>query len=380
MADVKSKNLYELLGNTSDQDSDREPEPPTKAIDKPAARVGKREAPPQSPAEPLANVATRGRGGRRGGGFTGNEAAFRERATGRSFNRDQPTDEGAGADGFGNKPGRTQGSAGTRRIGRGGPAQRRGGDRHVNRTGVAEHPKQAAHGWGESTGEGEWADEKAGDAIAKQEEKEGGWDAGGEAEAFNENAEPVAIPEGGDAIADPEAEPEDNHKSYAEYLAEKAAQKLEGLGLKEARAPNEGAKEDKKWKSAKELTKDERADYFKGEEKARRERERASKKEFLNIDYTFKEQPRESGGRGRGRGRGGERGDRGGFRGDRADRGDRGEFRGRGDRGEFRGRGRGRGDRGDRGEFRGRGRGRGGSDGPAVAVNDETAFPSLGGK
>ncbi len=246
----------------------------------------------------------------------------------------------------------------------------------------SEHPKQAGHGWGESTGEGEWADEKAGEAIAQQEEKEGGWDAGGEAEAFNENAEPVTIPEGGDALPEGETEPESSHKSYADYLAEKAAQKLEGLGLKEARAPNEGAKEDKKWKSAKELTKDETADYFKGEEKARRERERASKKEFLNIDYTFKEQPRESrgrGGRGGGRGRGGERGDRGDFRGDRADRGDRGEFRGRGDRGEFRGRGRGRGDRGDRGEYRGRGRGRG-SEGPAVAVNDETAFPSLGGK
>ncbi|KIW16171.1 hypothetical protein PV08_06222 [Exophiala spinifera] len=351
MADVKSKNLYELLGNTSDQDSDREPEPPTKAVDKPAARVGKRDAPKAAPTEA---PSARGRGGRRGG-FTGNEAAFRDRATGRTYNRDQPT-EGEGADGFGNKPGRTQGSAGTRRTGRGGPTQRRGGDRHVNRTGIAEHPKQAGHGWGEATGEGEWADEKAGEAIAKQEEKEGGWDAGAQAEGWNENAEPVAIPEGGEAIPDADAEPESNHKSYAEYLAEKAAQKLQGLGLKEARAPNEGTKEDKKWKSAKELTKEENADYFKGEEKARRERERATKKEFLDIDYSFKEQPRESRGRG---GRGGGRG------------------RGGSDRGDFRGRGRGR---GDRGEYRGRGRGGRGGDAPGVAVNDESAFPSLGGK
>lgn len=168
-------------------------------------------------------------------------------------------------------------------------------------------------------------------------------------------------------------------------MAEQAAKKLEGLGLKEARAPNEGAKEDKKWKSAKELTKEQTEDYFKGEEKARRERERASKKEFLDIDYTFKEQPRETRGRGGrgGRGRGGERGD---FRGDRGDRGDRPERAERGDRGDFRGeyrgRGRGRGDRGgERGEYRGRGgRGRGSSDGPGVAVNDENAFPSLGGK
>lgn len=62
--------------------------------------------------------------------------AFRDRATGRTFNRDQPT-EGEGADGFGAKPGRQQGAAGTRRIGRGGDRPRRGGDRHVNRTGIA---------------------------------------------------------------------------------------------------------------------------------------------------------------------------------------------------------------------------------------------------
>jgi plasminogen activator inhibitor 1 RNA-binding protein len=264
----------------------------------------------------------------------------------------------------------------------------------VNRTGIADHPKQAEHAWGENTGEGEWADEKAGDAIAKQEEKEGGWDAGAN-QAWNENAEPVTVTETGEPVPEGEGEAESNSKSYAEYLAEQAAKKLEGLGLKEARAPNEGAKEDKKWKSAKELTKEQTEDYFKGEEKARRERERATKKEFLNIDYTFKEQPRETrggrGGRG-GRGRGGERGD---FRGDRGDRperaergerperGERGERGDRGDfRGEYRGRGRGRGDRGgDRGEYRGRGgRGRGSSDGPGVAVNDENAFPSLGGK
>jgi len=35
MSDVKSKNLYELLGNTSDQDSDREPDPPTKVVTSP---------------------------------------------------------------------------------------------------------------------------------------------------------------------------------------------------------------------------------------------------------------------------------------------------------------------------------------------------------
>ncbi|KIX02045.1 uncharacterized protein Z518_07984 [Rhinocladiella mackenziei CBS 650.93] len=357
MADVKSKNLYELLGNTSDQDSDREPDPPTKAVDKPAARHGKRDAPKTAPTEPE-SVATRGRGGRRGGGFTGNEAAFRDRATGRNFNRDQPTD-GGGQDGYGNRPGRERGP-GTRRVGRGPWGPRRAGDRH-SRTGVTDHPKQVEHGWGENTGDGEWADEKAGEVIAKEEDKEeakeGGWDAS-QNTTWNENPEPTTIPEDDEAVPEPEPEPEDTSKSYADYLAEQAAKKMEGLGLKEARAPNEGAKENKKWKSAKELTRDENEDYFKGEEKSKAHRERTTKKEFLDIDYSFKEQPRESRGRG---GRGGGSGTRG--------RGDRGEFRG--------GRGRGRGE--SRGESRGRGRGRGG-DGPGVAVNDENAFPSLGGK
>jgi len=230
------------------------------------------------------------------------------------------------------------------------------------------------------------ADEKAGEQIATEEIKEGGWDAT-ENTTFNENAEAVKLGDDAapaDAAAE-DAEPEDNSKSYADYLAEKAAKKLEGLGLKEARAPNEGSKENKQWSSAKEFSRQNQDEaYFVGEEKARRERERVQKKNVIDIDYSFKEPPRESGGRGRGRGdREGGRGGRG--RGDREGGERRGDFggRGRGDR-EGRGRGRGRGDRGgDRGDFGGRG-GRGGArrdeSGPAVAVNDESAFPSLGGK
>lgn len=67
-------------GNTSDQDSDREPELPTQTKDKPSVRHGKRDAPKAAPAAPAAatesadTVAARGRGGNRRGGFTGNEA------------------------------------------------------------------------------------------------------------------------------------------------------------------------------------------------------------------------------------------------------------------------------------------------------------------
>ncbi|KAK5062849.1 hypothetical protein LTR84_004924 [Exophiala bonariae] len=358
MADVKSKNLYELLGNTSDQDSDREPEPPTKTIEKPTARLGKRDAPASAPAD--SGVSSRGgRGGRRGGGFSGSEAAYRNRTTGRNYNRDQGTGEKT-----------EDGNRGARRGGRGSGGPRRGGDRH-SRTDRADHEKQVGHGWGENTGEGEWADEKAGEAIASQEVKEGGWDA---------NAEAPAATSGGDALPEQEPEPEDNSKSYADYLAEQASKKLSDLGLKEARAPNEGSKENKKWKSGKEITKEEDEDYFKGEEKAKRERAREPKKEFLDIDYSFKEQARDSRGGGRG-GRGRGRGEfRGGDRGDRSERPERSERPDRGDRGDFRGRGRGR---GERGEYRGRGgRGRGGNEasGSQVAVDDTTAFPSLGGK
>lgn len=238
----------------------------------------------------------------------------------------------------------------------------------------SDHPKQVGHGWGDSTGQGELQDEKAGDEIASDEKKEGGWDAGNNTDVpWVETDQPAPLPGDSAPVPEPEPEPEDTSKSYADYLQEQAAKRMEGLGLKEARAPNEGAKDNKKWKSAKPLAKEDDENYFKGEDKARRERERKQHaKEFVDIDYTFKEQARDArgggrGGAGRGRGRGG---------GDRGDRPDRGDFRGRG-------RGRGGDFRGEhRGEFRGgRGRGRGGENNNAgVAVDDETAFPSLGGK
>src|SRR5690625_3775136 len=62
-----------FLGNDPEEDSDREPDPPTKAIDKPTNRYGKRDAPKAAPEPPV--TATRGGGAGRGrrGGFTGNE-------------------------------------------------------------------------------------------------------------------------------------------------------------------------------------------------------------------------------------------------------------------------------------------------------------------
>ena len=68
--------LIALIGNDHDEDSDKEPEPPVKVVDKPIGRSSKRNNPDVAPgglSERNAAGADRGgRGGRRGG-FTGSE-------------------------------------------------------------------------------------------------------------------------------------------------------------------------------------------------------------------------------------------------------------------------------------------------------------------
>lgn len=207
--------------------------------------------------------------------------------------------------------------------------------------------KQAAHGWGATEGTAELDDEQAGEAIAKSEQKE----------ALTGDGE------GADAEAAVEAEPEDNSISYADYLAQQAEKKLAlGAGIPEARKPNEGSKQDKKWANAKAVTKEEEEDFVAGSGgKAKRERER-KQKQLLEIDQRFVEAPEQRGGRG-------------GFRGGRG-RGDGPPRGGRGD-GGFRG-GRGDGPRGrGRGDFRGSSRG-GPRGGAPINTDDPSAFPSLG--
>jgi len=330
MTDIASKNLYELLGNNHDEDSDKEPEPPVKVIDKTPARTTKRNAPAEAPA----SKAPQGDRGSRRPAHQGNEGAFRDRNAGSANNRGKPTDDGVRDD----RHPRTRGTYGGR--GRGASQM----DRH-SRTVGGESEKQAGHGWGANEGGAELDDEQAGDAIAKAERKEA---LTGDGEA--------------DGAAEAEAEPEDNSISYADYLAQQAEKKLAlGAGVPEARKPNEGSKQDKKWANAKALSKEEEEDFVAGSGgKAKRERERKAKN-VLDIDQRFVEAPERSSG-----GRGGFRGGRG--RGDGAPRG-RGEFRGRGDRG-----GRGRGDRGPpRGAFRGNA-----GAGQSINTSDTSAFPSLG--
>ena len=231
---------------------------------------------------------------------------------------------------------------------------------------LSDHPKQADQSWGAPTGESEFADEKAGEAIAKAEEKDegaaGGWDSGtaevaAEAPVDADGSAPAqaSAPTDAPAATVEEGEPEDNSRSYADYLAEQAEKKMKlGGGVPEARKPNEGSKPKKEWENAKPMSKDEEDEYMAGKgEKAKREKQR-KEKNILDVDLRYVEPNT---------GRSG---------------GERGRGRGRGDRGDFRGRGRGRGDNRGRGEggFRG-GRGRG--DSGSVNVQDENAFPSLGG-
>jgi len=357
MSAVASKNLYELLGNDHDEDSDKEPEPPVKVVDKTPARTTKRNAPDTAPASKAGVPPAVERAPRRGGGPTGNEGAFRDRTAGAANNRAKPVGET-------DQPPRGHGTYEGRGRGRGGGGPRRVNlDRH-SRGVVGDSEKQVAHGWGATEGEAELADEKAGEQLADEDKKE--------ALVGDGDDKPIDAAE-----AAGEAEPEDNSKSYEQYLAELAEKKLAlGTGIPEARKPNEGSKQDKKWANAKALEKDDQEDFVSGSaSKAKRERER-KQKQVVEIDQRFVEAPERGG---RGGFRGGDRGGfRGGDRGDRRGRGDgsgrgRGEFRGRGDRG-----GRGRGD----GSFRGRGgagpRGGSGNSGAAINTTDESAFPSLG--
>lgn len=237
-----------------------------------------------------------------------------------------------------------------------------------------DHEKQLAHGWGGNTGAAELADENAGEAIAKEEEKEG----------FDTTVPPPVDAEGNAFVPDGEAgatndtpaEPEGpKSKGYDEYLAE-LTEKKAALGQLSIRQANEGSA--KKFPEGKAFARDETQENFfiGGAEKKQRER---TKKEVQRVELDAnamrpQEEPRSSrGGRG---GRGGPRRD-----GDRPERreprepreGDSERPRGRGGRGGDRPRG----DR-PRGDGAPRGRGRGGASQSGPNISDSNAFPSLG--
>ncbi|KAI9794556.1 MAG: hypothetical protein M1816_004443 [Peltula sp. TS41687] len=340
MSNIVSKNAFDVLGNDLDDDTDKESEQPTRAVEKTLPRTTKRNAPEAAGASPRGHADV-GRGGR-GARLADADNAYNDRS------RAKPTDDGLRQD---RHPARLAGGSrddGTYggRGGRGGARGRRGArdDRH-SRTGRVDTEKEVAQGWGAQTGEAEWGDEKAGEAIAQADEKEAATDTAPEVPVDAEGNHPAGDGDKNEPAAEPE--PVDNTKSYADYLAEQAAKKLD-LGTPEARKPNENAKPDKKWAQAKELKRDEEEDAFiagSGPKANKRDRQR-KEKTFVDIEHRPME-PQRGGRGGRGRGEG------------------RGEYRGRG-RGEGRG-----------GHFRGRRERGGGGDG--VNVSDTNAFPTLGG-
>lgn len=146
-------------------------------------------------------------------------------------------------------------------------------------------------GWGVGSGEKAWDDERAGERIAQSDENEPQTPAGEEAK-----------------------EPADTSKSFADYMAEKAAQG--DFSAKPVRAANEGTKNDQ-WANAKELKRDEEdSEYIKGKEEKAKAPKQRKEKAYVDVDMRYVEPPRGgNGGRGGPRGRG--RGARGGGRGGR---------------------------------------------------------------
>lgn len=252
--------------------------------------------------------------------------------------------------GRGSRGGRGRGDYATTRTAR--------DDRHSH-TGVGEHDKQAAHGWGSTTGEGEWGNERAGEAIARAEAaNEAGFtpDTDGHDPAFSSGPDAPTTAE--DVAA---AEPEEKTKSYDEYLAEQAEKRLalSGGNSQEIRKANEGSKQ--KFPEGTAFSRNpEEENFIAGSGGKNRKQKEIKQKDMLNLEGNYYAPPeQERSGRG---GRGG----RGGFRGERGGRG-----------GERGGRGRG----GPRGEHRGaRGGDRGAAPRGGSNVNalDESAFPTLG--
>lgn len=357
---VASKNLYELLGNDPELDPDREPEPPTKTVDKPQARSGKR----TTGGDVAPKSGQRGEAAARAPreNFSGNERAIRDRTAGAANNRAKPTEDGARPD---RRPRDSNDRGRGSRGGSSGYASRgmRGGrpprdDRH-SKSGIGEHDKQAAHGWGENTAEGELNDETTGLADARKEEGEG------------IVADDTPVDENGAPAAEA-AEPEDKSKSYEQYLAEQLEKKaaLNDRPL-EVRKPNEGSS--KKFPEGKAIARGETEEEFiagsGGKNKRTRERK---EKNVLDIDQAWIESDTPRGGA-----HGGPRGGRGGARGRGEGGRGRGEGRGRGGARGGRGGGEGRGERGDHHRGEGRGAFRGGrGQGPNIANSSD--FPSLG--
>lgn len=208
--------------------------------------------------------------------------------------------------------------------------------------------KKIEQGWGADDGEAELTAEQQGEKDAQDEGKApqtpaADADAAGWGVAENEaTVAPAAEPE----------EPEEVTKSYDEYLAERAAAQLAGIGKKEGRQVNSETLE------GTQFVRDAVNDFFSGKDKATKARAQNKKEKiYIEVDGQFASPSGRGGDRGGERGRGGRGGARGGRGGDRGARGGAGAGRGAG-------------------APRGRGAPRGAARG--VDASDEKAFPALG--
>ena len=233
--------------------------------------------------------------------------------------------------------------------------------------------KQEHQSWGGDDGKRELEAENDGGADAAAEKTNGTSTPAVVEGTDGAEATPAAAT---DAAPATPAEPEDNSKTYEEYLKERQAGLNSKLGVPEGRKANEGSDESQ-WKDGVAITKPETDNYYVGTQKVSLphkhkllpvhsadtailiNQERAAKnkvrKEKNIIEVEFQASPRP----------------------ERGQRGERGGERGRG------GRGRGEGGRG-RGEGRGRGAPRGAArggrpNGAGANFNpdDNSAFPSL---
>ncbi|POS75317.1 hypothetical protein DHEL01_v206288 [Diaporthe helianthi] len=315
---VASKNLYDLLGNDTEEGSENPA--PVKTVTKASTKTGKANADGTGPAS-----SAPASGARSGGGFSQTEKAYRDRGVGSGANRGKPTDEAP--------RGGARGGRGARgRGGRGATHHRNADDRHTKNIAPGSE-KQAAQSWGANEGTAELNDEQAGEAIAQSEKKD--------AEA--EDAEAVS--------QEPEVKTMSLDAFYAQREVNRAALNAT-TSVRQVEGGNEPTGE--------EYVKDEGDEFFikpskdKKNKGSKGDKDLNKKFKTLEIDHAFKEE-RTNEGRGGGRGRGGERGDRRG-----------GPARGRGGA--------------SRGDGPPRGGQRGGRGGAAPLSLDHQNFPGLGGK
>jgi len=239
------------------------------------------------------------------------------------------------------------------RGGRGGAGGRGGRSERPDRrsaTGITDSAKQEHQSWGGDDGKRELEAENDGGADAAAEKTNGTSTPAVVEGTDGAEATPAATT---DAAPATPAEPEDNSKTYEEYLKERQAGLNSKLGVPEGRKANEGSDESQ-WKDGVAITKPETDNYYVGTQKERAAKNKVRKEKNI-IEVEFQASPRP----------------------ERGQRGERGGERGRG------GRGRGEGGRG-RGEGRGRGAPRGAArggrpNGAGANFNpdDNSAFPSL---